>query len=671
MGAPPQAFEPVTAPAKIDGLLRRAESAFSRGKHAIAEDTWREALVLDPDNPEALFHLGNRERERGEHRAAIARYERALVRAGGHPGVLNNLGLALEGIGEPERAEACYRAVLAAEPQHADALLNLANLCYASGRFAEAAKSHALVASIRRDVPPAVWVQRAVAQEQSGDLAGASASLEEAVRLSPTDSRIQVNLATLYLRQRRHADAEEPLLRALAHDPDQPYALSTLAYVRQHRCAWQGLGEVHERIRRLLDSSGAEGRAFNPFSLLAIPTSARQRLIAAQRWARGFAPPIPADSPRLAFAPGERLRVGFVSSDLRPHATTALLMEMWERIDHKRIETFAYATVPPDRGPTGQRIAKAFEHLVDVSRDTVASIVSRIREDRVAILIDLNGYSRFAREAIFALRPAPLQVNAFGYLGSLGAEWYDYVLTDRFVTPPEAQAHFSERFLYLDDCYCPSDTRREIAPEPGDRTVSGLPAEAFVFCCFNSIYKLLPEVFAVWMRLLAAVPNSVLWLTETLGDTGQNLRREVQAAGIDPSRLVFAPRLPLPQHLARHAHADLFLDTTPYNAGATANDALIMGLPLVTCAGETMSSRVAGSQLRAIDVPELVTNSLGDYEARALSLARNPTLLRQLRDRLRDNRHHSPLFDMSRYARGFEDSLERVWDEFRRRTAAS
>jgi len=277
-----------------------------------------------------------------------------------------------------------------------------------------------------------------------------------------------------------------------------------------------------------------------------------------------------------------------------------------------------------------------------------------------------NGYTRLACESIFTLRPAPLQLLAFGCLGTLGAEWYDYVLTDRFVTPPSAQAYFSERFLYLDDCYCPSDTRREVAPLSGDRATHGLPAEVFVFCCFNSAYKILPEVFATWMRLLSAVPKSVLWLTETRSDAAENLRREARSAGIDPSRIVFAPRVPLPDHLARHAQADLFLDTTPYNAGATANDALLMGLPLITCSGDTMSSRVAGSQLHAIGLPELVTSNLRDYEAYALSLAREPMLLQQTRDRLRDQRHHSELFDMARYAHAFEDTLEQAWAQHQR-----
>jgi protein O-GlcNAc transferase len=325
------------------------------------------------------------------------------------------------------------------------------------------------------------------------------------------------------------------------------------------------------------------------------------------------------------------------------------------------MEAFAYAIEPPDQGPIGQRIANAFEHFADVSADATSRIVERIRTDRIAILLDLNGYTRGAREELFAARPAPLQINAFGYLGTLGAPWYDYVLTDRFVCPEAAQADFTERFLYLDGCYCPGATRREVAAA-GMRAESGLPAEGLVFCCFNSAFKLLPEVFAVWMRLLAAVPGSLLWLAPGNVAVEANLRREAAACGVDPNRLVFAPRVGLPEHLARHAHADLFLDTFPYNAGATANDALFMGVPVLTCAGDTMSSRVAGSQLRAIGLPDLVTNSLAEYEALALELATQPDLLRGYRRELAANRLTHPLFAMDRYARDFAAALERAGD---------
>jgi protein O-GlcNAc transferase len=659
------ALEPAAATAPTaDSLLHQAEQAFARGEHAVAETLWRQVLALDPDHPEALFHLGNRARERGEHAAAIDVYERALRRAPGHPGVLNNLGLALEATGEADRAQVCYRAVLAIEPQHPDALLNLANIFYSAGRYADAGIMHERAAAVRRNVSPAVWVQRALAQEQLHDFAAAEASLHEAARLSPDDGRIQTDLATLYVRQRRHAEAEAPLQKALALDADNSYALSTLAYVRQGRCAWQGLSELHERIRRLLDRPGGDRNPFNPFPLLAMPTSPQQRLVAARSWARGFAPPVPTSPPRVTLARGERLRIGFVSSDFRPHVTAYLQMDLWERIDRRRFEAFAYGIAKADRGPIGLRIERAFEHFADVSDESVTRIAQRIRDDRICILFDLNGYTRHARETIFALRPAPLQVNGLGYLGTLGADWYDYILTDRFVSPEQARAHFAERFFYLNDCYCPGASRRDIASEGSDRAAHRLPASGLVFCCFNSAYKILPDVFAVWMRLLRATPQSVLWLTETKGDTANNLRREAASAGIDASRLVFAPRVPLSQHLARHVHADLFLDTTPYNAGATANDALFMGVPLLTCAGETMSSRVAGSQLHAVGLPELVTTSLAAYESLALELAREPGLLQQFRDRLAANRETQPLFDMDRYAGNFADAMQRIWEDY-------
>ncbi|MDQ2963712.1 MAG: tetratricopeptide repeat protein, partial [Pseudomonadota bacterium] len=656
---------PAAAPTTdaADVLLRQAEEAFARGEHEVAEKVWRQALALDPDHPEALFHLGNRAHQRGEHATAVDCYERALRRAPGHAGVLNNLGLALEAAGETERAQVCYRTVLAAEPRHADALLNLANLLYRTDRYAEAARTYERAVAVRSSVPPSSWVQRALAQERLDDFAGAEASLHEAARLSPDDVRIHTNLATLYVRHRRHTEAEAPLRRALALDADNAYALSTLAYVRQQHCAWQGLSELHERIGRLLDRHGGDQQPFNPFPLLAMPTSPQQRLVAARSWARGFAAAAPARSPSVTLAAGERLRIGFVSSDFRPHATAYLLLEFWERVDRHRLEVFAYGIAKADRGPVGQRIERAFEHFADVSDESVTGIARRIRDDRICILIDLNGYTRRAREAIFALRPAPLQVQGLGYLGTLGADWYDYILTDRFVSPEQARPHFTERFLYLNDCYCPGTTQRDTAAATGDRAAHGLPATGLVFCCFNSAYKILPDVFAVWMRLLRAAPQGVLWLTETKTDTADNLRREAAAAGVDPSRLVFAPRVPLPRHLARHVHADLFLDTTPYNAGATANDALFMGIPLLTCAGETMSSRVAGSQLHAAGLPELVTTRLAAYGSLALELAREPGLLQRYRDRLAANRETWPLFDMERYAGNFADAMQRIWED--------
>lgn len=637
------------------GEIRRATDP------AAAEEAWRQALRLEPGNAEASFRLGNLERGRGEPKAAIAHYERALRSVPGHPGVLNNLGLALEALGERGRAEACYRDVLGADPQQPDALGNLASVLFERENFADSVATYERFFSIRREVPAAVWTRRAIAQQRIGDLAAAEVSFREAARRLPDDLSIQINLAMVCVDLHRYAEAEPALLRALELDASNPYALSMLAHARQHRCAWAGLSEIFARLNHLLEAEPVEGSAnADPFAVLAMPTSPQAQLHAAQRWARGLAPLAP-PRPVVTLAPGERLRVGFVSSDFREHPVARQTVELWERIERGRIETFAYSTLPKDSGPFGQRIANAFEHFADVSAQPTATLVERIRADRIAILVDLNGYTTHARSEIFALRPAPLQVNWLGYIGTLGAAWFDYVITDRFTTPEDQQPFFSERFLYLPDYPYPSDSRREVAPHATTRAENGLPPDGFVFCCFNHQYKILPSVFDVWMRLLVQVPGSVLWLSPANAEATANLRREAAARGVDPERLVFAPRIPLPRHLARHAHADLFLDTAPYNAHTTSNDALFMGLPVLTCAGSTMASRVAGSQLHVLGLPELVTTSSRDYEALALRLAQHPDELGALRARIAANRDTHPLFDMERFAHNLGAALVQMW----------
>ena len=280
--------------------------------------------------------------------------------------------------------------------------------------------------------------------------------------------------------------------------------------------------------------------------------------------------------------------------------------------------------------------------------------------------MDLKGYTKGARTEIVALRPAPIQVNYLGYPGTMGAEFVDYIITDRFITPPEQEPFFAEKFVYLPDCYQINDRKRPIAEQTPTRQACGLPAEGFVFGCFNSTYKTTPEVFAVWMRVLREVPGSVLWLYEGNSVVEDNLRREAQERGIDPARLVFARPLPRDQHLARVCCADLLLDTLPVNGHTTASDALWAGLPVLTCAGETFVSRVAGSLLTAVGLPELITTSLADYEALAVRLARKPSEVARLRKRLEKNRLTAPLFDSERCTRHLERAYQMMWEIYRK-----
>jgi protein O-GlcNAc transferase len=628
-----------------------------------AEAALRRALERDRDFPDAHFQLGNLHRSQQRFDAAIESYRRTLALAPGNPSVMNNLALALDENGEAERALEAWQDSLRADPGHRQSQVNLAHALARAKRHREAS---ALWAEHLRRFPDAdagAWAAQGLCLHHLGDRAGSERCFRRAIDLAPDDTSVLMNIAAALNIARDYPGAESIFARVVSLNPQQLYAMTELAHCRQHLCLWNGLPELHRSIVRETESR-ADGKALaNPFTTLSIPMPAALQLRVARDWTKsrfekagaGATPPA-----QRAPEPGARLRLGYVSSDFRTHPIAALLTEVWERHDRERVETFAYSIGPRESSPLRDRIEAAFEHFGDCADESAPATAARIRNDRIDVLIDLNGHTAQARTEILALRPAPIQAHWLGYLGTMGADFIDYVITDRIATPPGEQADFDERFLYLDDCYCPSDTRREVSRQESSREENGLPPEGFVFCCFNNTYKVLPQLFDVWMRLLGAVEGSVLWLAPGNSAAGANLAREAAQRGIDPSRLVLASVVPLSRHLARHVHADLYLDTTPYNAGTTANDALLMGVPVLTTLGETMASRVAASQLAAIGMPELVAADLAAYEATALRLARHPEEQAALRARLRANRGTHPLFDMARFTRGLEDALARV-----------
>ncbi len=637
-----------------------------------AEEAWRRALTLDSANAEARFHLGNLLRERGDFHGAVAEYRAALVRSPEHAAVLNNLGLALEALGEREQALGCYARVLAADANQSDALGNLANMQFDRGDFGECALTYDRLFAIRKDLPVPVLVRRGIALQKSRRPADAEACFRQANARTPDDAQILANIGSLCVEQSRYGDAEEPLVRAVELDPANAYALSMLAHARAHRCAWDGIDELFASLRNLLESDRHDGAwAVSPFPLHAMPMPPQVHLRAARAWARAFGhvermPQTFHDATRE-----RRIRVGFVSSDFRSHAVSTLMMEVWERIDRGRFETYAYGISAPDTGPVGERIARAFDNFADVSGDSAGAAAQKIRGDKIEILFDLNGYTQSARPEIFAMRPAPVQINSMGFPGTLGAQWYDYIHVDGFVAPDSRRHDYTERYLTMPHAYVPSDTTRAPQGPTRTRTEYGFAEDAFVFCCFNNAFKILPDVFSLWMRLLRAVPDGVLWLLEPGADAQSNLRRSAERLGVAPARIVFAPRVPNAEHVARNAAADLFLDTSPYGAHTTTNDALLAGLPVLTCAGETLASRNPGSQLRAIGLPEMVTTRFADYESLALRLARNPPELAAIRSRLAVNRSTHPLFDMARYTRDLEEKLVEIRRDYLARASAA
>lgn len=357
----------------------------------------------------------------------------------------------------------------------------------------------------------------------------------------------------------------------------------------------------------------------------------------------------------------DKIRIAYLSADYYQHATAYLMAELFKRHDRSRFELFAISFGSENTSPMGQRLVKAFDRFIDVNQMSDLEVARQLRSMEIDIAVDLKGYTKNNRKQILAYRPAPIQVNYLGYPSTMGADFIDYILVDPFIVPPDQQPHFTEKLVHLPECYQVNDSKRIIANRTPLRQECGLPEQGFVFCCFNNSYKITPTFFDIWMRLLKAVPGSVLWLLSKNKLMEENLRREAQARGVNPERLVFSPQQKLPEHLARHRLADLFLDTLPCNAHTTASDALWAGLPVLTCAGKSFAARVAGSLLHAINLPELVTYNLEDYEGLALKLATQPDLLCQIKDKLKQNRLTTPLFDCDRFRQDIEAAYIEMW----------
>jgi len=588
-------------------------------------------------------------------------YRRALCASPDHPPSLYNLGACLRELNQREEAEACLRRVAALDPADADALYQLGCLLYDEARYADAA-GVLRSASVLWPQNPMLFFHLGIALARSGDPWQAIGCFREALALEPVFPDAQFNLGNAYSLLNEREQAIACYQEAVRAQPDDPLYRSSLLNEKQHACDWSQLAVLVDLQRQSVAQQPAQ--PIHPFYLLSIPSTRAEQLQCGRNFAAHQLTALQHERKRLSFRfdrdpqPG-KIRLGYLSSDFHEHATAYLTAGLFELHDRNRFETIAYSCGPEVDSPMRGRLRRAFDRFVDLKALSNSAAAASIHADKVHILVDMKGYTTDARTEIAALRPAPIQVSFIGFPGTMGAPFIDYLVADRFLVPQEHEADYSEKLVLMPGSYQVNDRQRQVL-EPPPRPALGLPEGAFVFCCFNQPYKILPETFRVWMRLLEAVPNAVLWLLESNPAATRNLRVAAQQAGLGAERLVFAPALDHSRHLARLTAADLFLDTFPCNAHTTASDALRSGLPVLTCAGDTFASRVAGSLLSAIGLPELITFSMPDYERCALDLAKAPAALRLLRERLRENRLTTPLFDTPRYVRHLEDAYHQM-----------
>ena len=639
-----------------------------------------QATRHNPEYARAWSNRGTIQHAMGQPEAALASLDHALALNPALAGTWSNRGNILCALERPAEALRDFDQALALEPNFAEAHFNRANLLATQQRPAEALAGYAAALTLQPDYAKA-HLARAdllLAQQPAQALAGydralalapdaaahlgranallllrrpteALASAEQASAAAPGMAEAHYTRATALLHLHRLAPAAASFAQALALNPALEHCHGLLLHTRARLCDWEGLPES---LATLAAAIRRGERAAPPFPVLALLDDPGLHRRLAETCAAALpTPALPTPAPST---PGPRLRIGYFSADFHQHATAHLMAEMFERHDRSRFEVMAFSFGPDQRDAMRARLLPCFDRFLDVAALPDAQAAALARRLGVDIAVDLKGYTQDARLGILAHRAAPVQASYLGYPGTLGAPFIDYLLADTVLVPPSSQHHYAEKIVYLPGSYQVNDSNRAIAAATPSRTSQGLPEAGFVFCCFNNSFKITPACFAGWMRLLHQVPGSVLWLLEDNAGAIANLRQHAAATGIAPARLVFAPRLPAPEHLARHRLADLFLDTHPYNAHTTASDALWAGLPVLTCPGESFAARVAASLLHAVGLAELAAPTPAAHEAQALHLATNPEELAALRQRLAANRATAPLFDAARFTRNLE-----------------
>jgi protein O-GlcNAc transferase len=597
-------------------------------RHEEALASYDRALAILPDRAEVLANRGNTLHDLKRHEEALASYDRALAIMPGVALLHNNRGSTLRDLNRHEEALASLDQALAIEPDYVDALNNRGNT----------------LQDLRR-------------HEQ------ALASFDLALVSDPDNAVAHGNRGSALQDLKRYEEAVASYERALALAPDSEYAAGMLANARMHCCDWRARDEEAEHLAADIRSGK---RSVHPFLFLGISDSAQDQLLCSRIWVHDRCPAPPAPIWKGERYGHPRIRLAYLSADFHEHATAYLTAELFETHDRARFETTALSFGPDAPGEMRSRLMRAFDRFIDVRRTSDREVAGLLRELEIDIAVDLKGFTTDCRTRIFALRAVPVQVSYLGYPGTMGAGYIDYILADRFVIPEQHHPCYAEKVVYLPDTYQVNDSKRVIAGRMPTRAEAGLPEQGFVFCCFNNSYKINPMVFDGWMRLLRGIEGSALWLLEDNVAAMRNLRQAAERRGVAPERLVFAARVKMEEHLARHRLADLFLDTLPYNAHTTASDALWTGLPVLTCMGTTFAGRVAASLLNATGLHRLITHSLGEYEALALELATNRKLLTDIASKLAENRTTHPLFGTDRFRRHIEAAYTTMWERYQR-----
>jgi protein O-GlcNAc transferase len=618
------------------------------------------ALSIAPELAGAWLERGNLLAKRGESEGAFAAYDRALRAKPDLAEAWNGRGNVFCRLEQPDDASAAYDRALELKPDLAEAWVGRGNIRAERKQYESALEAYAKALAAKPDLVEAL-LGRGKVFTALKDYDKALLAYDNALVLNPESTEALVACGDICTALLRYDHAYAAYNRALGIRPDLGEFGGYRLLAKLYLCEWSDLDDDISHFLTAIRSGEPTG---SPLLLLAVRSSHADQLRAAKSYISRL-PSFPALWSDKIYT-HDRIRLAYLSSDFRDHPVTQLIAGLFEEHDKSLFEVTAISYAAEESVSEGvDRIRSACDRFIDVRLSTDEQVADMIQQLEIDIAIDLNGITRNSRPNILSRRPAPVQVNYLGYAGTMGAEYIDYLIADSMVVPRDQFAFFSEKVVWLPDSFMVNDSRRRVAEATPTRSECALPEKAFVFCCFNNAFKIAPDIFKIWMRLLKATPNSVLWLSETGAAALANLRREVESNGVSPDRLIVATRVPsVADHLARLRQADLFLDTLPYNAHTTAADALWVGVPVLTCPGEAFAGRVAASLNRAIGLSELIVPSLEEYEKLALALARDPARISALKVKLAHHRRTYPLFDTNRFARNIEAAYRTMWERY-------
>jgi predicted O-linked N-acetylglucosamine transferase (SPINDLY family) len=644
----------------FDALFFLAVILINFKNYKKAKDLLEQVVLIKPNFADAYNNIGICLEKLNDLDGAIKNYNLAINNRPNFAEAHNNIGVVFQKLRNFDQAILQYKKAITYKNLYLDAYVNLANLFKETKQFEEAIKNYDLAINLNPKLAE-VYNNKGNALKEIRKFEEAIKNYDLAINLNPNFAEAYFNTATALQDIKNFEKAVLYFEKALLLDKEIPFCKGYLLHAKMLCCNWSGLNELYKEIYNDVEKNRYSA---TPFGYQAICDDESNLQKCAQLYSSKRFPEIKNNLFSKKVSKNKKIKIGYLCGEFREQATSILMTEVWEKHNKEDFEIIAFDSGWDDKSLRRNRIINAFDKFIDISKVSDLDAAKIIYKEQIDILINLNGFFGTGRPVVFSYRPAGIQINYLGFPGTIGSKYIDYILCDQTVVPPESKKFYNEKIIYLPDSYQANDTKRNISDKKFLREELSLPKESFVFCCFNNNYKITPNMFDVWARLLKKIDNSVLWLIDGNSEATENLKKEAKIRNIDVCRLIFAKRMKLEDHLARHKNADLFLDTLPYNAHTTASDSLWAGLPVLTCLGKAFPGRVAASLLRSLDLPELITYSENEYISKAEELALNPEKLTLIKNKLDTNKFSQPLFNTELFCRNLESAFKIIFEKY-------